>query len=220
MGDSITIDIGVALFGPFQYPPNIRPVSPVFWITVRGQENYQFLKPLRVTMEHCLDVSHCDDAGIVDAGLQFMKAGPTPHASGKYEFSSAAEDQDFLTESFHGSLVDRFTAICICASATPDTVRQVTYQLSVVHPKPVRANGTCHTVHFITSFYLKYCLSKLKEHYPSELYSFQSKKFMFDYTQNEKALSIDFTAAPTTTNWFIDPTTATKVSQQGSEYLL
>ena len=217
VGDSITIDIGVALFGPFQYPPNIRPVSPVFWVSVRGQQNYQFLKPLRVTMEHCLNVSGCDDAGIVDAGLQFMKADASPNASGKHEFSPAAEDQDFLTKSFHGILVDRFTAVCICASATPDTARQVAYQLSVVHPTPVRANGTCHTVHFITSFSLKYCLSKLKEHYPSELFSFLSKKFMFDYTQNEKALSMDFTA-PTTTNWFIDPTTTTEVSYIPRQY--
>ena len=211
VGDSITIDIGVALFGPFQYPPNIRPVSPVFWVSVRGHQNYRFLKPLRVTIEHCLNLSGCDDAEIVDVGLQFMKACPAPNTSGKYVFLSAAEDQDFLTQSFHGSLMDRFTAVCICASATPDTVRQTAYQLSVVHPTPVRANGTCHTVHFITSFSLKYCISKLKEHYPSELFSFLSKRFMFDCAQNEKALSMDYTA-PATTNWFIDPNTATKVS--------
>jgi hypothetical protein len=217
VGDSITIDIGVALFGPFQYPPNIRPVSSVFWVSVRGHQNYRFLKPLRVTIEHCLNLSGCDDAEIVDVGLQFMKACPAPNTSGKYVFSSAAEDQDFLTQSFHGSLMDRFTAVCICASATPDTVRQTAYQLSVVHPTPVRANGTCHTVHFITSFSLKYCISKLKEHYPSELFSFLSKRFMFDCAQNEKALSMDYTA-PATTNWFIDPNTATKINVADIEY--
>ena len=29
-GEYITIDIGVALYGPFQYPEGFRPVSPVF----------------------------------------------------------------------------------------------------------------------------------------------------------------------------------------------
>ena len=33
-GESLTIDIGVALYGPFQYPEGLRPVSPVFWICV------------------------------------------------------------------------------------------------------------------------------------------------------------------------------------------
>ena len=86
-GESITIDIGVALFGPFQYPPNIRPVSPVFWVSVRGHPNYQFLKPLTVTLEHCLNLHSGDVAEIVNVGLQFMKAGPSPNTSGKQKIN-------------------------------------------------------------------------------------------------------------------------------------
>ena len=49
-GESITIDIGVVLYGPFQYPEGLRPVSPVFWVCVRDQKLPQFLKPVKVTI--------------------------------------------------------------------------------------------------------------------------------------------------------------------------
>ena len=71
-GESITIDIAVALYGPFQYPEGLRPVSPVFWVCVCDQKEFQFLKPIKVTIPHCLNLENCDN--IESLGLTFLKA--------------------------------------------------------------------------------------------------------------------------------------------------
>ena len=70
-GESITIDIGVALYGPFQYPESLRPVSPVFWVCVRDQKDFKFVKPVKLTIPHCLNLKQYDD--IESLGLTFLK---------------------------------------------------------------------------------------------------------------------------------------------------
>ena len=70
-GERITIDIGVALYGPFQYPKDLRPVSPVFWLCIRDQKDFHFLKPVKVTIPHCLNLESHDD--IESLGVTFLK---------------------------------------------------------------------------------------------------------------------------------------------------
>ena len=70
-GERVTIDIGVALYGPFQYPKGLRSVSPVFWACVRGCENFRFLKPVKITIEHCLRLDRHTDTHSL--GLTFLK---------------------------------------------------------------------------------------------------------------------------------------------------
>ena len=70
-GERVTIDIGVALYGPFQNPKGLRTVSPVFWVCVRGCENFHFLKPVKITIEHCLSLDRDTDPHSL--GLTFLK---------------------------------------------------------------------------------------------------------------------------------------------------
>ena len=60
-GETVTIDIGVALYGPFQYPEGLRPVSPVFWLCVRDNKLFCFLKPVTVTIPHVLNLKNHND---------------------------------------------------------------------------------------------------------------------------------------------------------------
>ena len=192
VGDNIIIDIGVALFGPFQYPPNIRPVSPVFYISVRGQNNYRFLKPLRVTLGHCLKLS--DDSNLPALGLTFMTAICN---EGRCLFSATSENQDFLTDFSRGTLEDHFQCVSICANTLPPTSKLVRYRLSVSNPREVKANGHNHTVHLITTFSLKYCTSKLKKAADSASMFFRvSKEFMFNYASNDVALCVKCVTQP------------------------
>ena len=209
VGDSITIDIGVALFGPFQYPPNIRPVSPVFWVSVRGHQNYRFLEPLRVTIGHCLKL--CDDSNLPALGLTFMTA---LYSEGRCLFSATSEKQDFLTDFSRGTLEDQFQCVSVCANTYPATSKLVLYRLSVSHPREVRANGHNHTVHLITTFSLKYCTSKLKKAAESaNMFFCMSQEFMFNYSSDEVALSIDYATLPPT-NVHFQLTTERNVSRK------
>ena len=52
--NKITLEIGVAVSGPFKFPENARPISPILWIHLL-EENVEseLQKPLRITLPHC-----------------------------------------------------------------------------------------------------------------------------------------------------------------------
>ena len=61
-GETLDVDFGVTLSGPFKFPVDLRPVSPVFWVCV--QKKSQFSKPVTVTLPQFLDLKNDDDKKI------------------------------------------------------------------------------------------------------------------------------------------------------------
>ena len=205
VGEVITIDIGVALFCPFEYPADVRPVSPSFWLFVREDETYNFVKPLEVKIEHCISI--CDENDIKRFGLQFMKASSSMHGS-KYALCSTAESQFFSTSSTHGTLIDYFHSVCICANTSANSTEHVEYSLSAAY-EPLRTNGCFHTVQFITTLSLKYSITKLLKQYNCTVES--SKKFFFDYESDEVSLHMKY-FAPMMNTWQVVWKSEQKVS--------
>ena len=62
----------MAEYGPFQYPSGLRPVSPIFRVSVRDPTFTNFLKPVEVTIPHCLDLKVSEDSKLL--GLTFLKS--------------------------------------------------------------------------------------------------------------------------------------------------
>ena len=114
-GESITIDIGVALYGPFQYPEGPRPVSPVFWVCVRDQKDFQFLKPVKVTISHCLNLESHDD--IKSLGLTFLKGD---HEMNLQKMQQA--EGDVLIEPLKKSGVIQTTHFCCRCLSCKETL--------------------------------------------------------------------------------------------------
>ena len=81
--ESITIDIGVAMYGPFQFPEGQTLVSPVFWVCVRECKFYSFLKPVTITIPHCLDLKTSDSLG-----LTFLKGNHEVNSQHMYQFQN------------------------------------------------------------------------------------------------------------------------------------
>ena len=108
-GVSITIDIGVALYGPFQYPEDLRPVSPVFWVCVRDQKDFQFLKPVEITIPHCLNLENHED--IESLGLTILKGDHEINPQKIYEFQKQEEGNVFQPLKKYG--VFKTTHFCI-----------------------------------------------------------------------------------------------------------
>ena len=104
-GKTISIDIGVALYGPFQFPPGMRPVSPVFWVCVRQTNFSHFLKPIIITLPHFLSLEHDED--IQSVGLTFMKAQHEMNHNQMYEFQPAEGK-----ECFWGASDNPFFVLC------------------------------------------------------------------------------------------------------------
>ena len=54
----------MAEYGPFKYPSGLRLVSPIFWVNVRDPTFTDFLKPIEVTIPHCLDLTVSEFLGL------------------------------------------------------------------------------------------------------------------------------------------------------------
>lgn len=52
-GDEVHFEIGVAMHGPFVFPENTRPVSPVVWLCIL-EEDYELKKPFQLILPHYL----------------------------------------------------------------------------------------------------------------------------------------------------------------------
>ena len=67
-GVNLTIDIGVALSGPFQFPTGLRPVSPVLWVHPE-RKDIQLSKPVTLKIPHFLGLANHED--IKSLGLSY-----------------------------------------------------------------------------------------------------------------------------------------------------
>ena len=71
-GSTGWLEVGVCLYGPFKFEKNYRPISPILWLCLRGQ-NTRLDKPVKVTLPHIfLDLSKDELASF---GVKFAKAG-------------------------------------------------------------------------------------------------------------------------------------------------
>ena len=107
-----TVEVGVKALvgGQFKFPENTVLVSAVYAVSI----SKLLLKPLRIKMEHCVDLTGRPDLA---KHLKFAIA-PTdaPHLS--YQFS-LLEEGEFDSDSCYGSICRyRFCLVCIVAEVT------------------------------------------------------------------------------------------------------
>ena len=192
-GERLTIGIGVALYGPFQYPKGLRPVSPVFWVCVRGRENYRFLKPVKVTIEHCLRLDRDTEAHSL--GLTFLKAGHTLNSAGMYELHLADGPQDFQSDLSHGTLItDHFCFLCINAKDDHETAKKNGYFLIPAYVNQIIARGI-QVMQFFITLKLKCCVETVKIQCRDKGYEFNYRPFYFNLENGDGVLTIKYTCA-------------------------
>lgn len=94
-GEKVELDIGVAMYGPFIFPENTQPVSPILWLYPQ-KAPVELKKPLQVIIPHCL-------TGLTKDGLRqrqvcFMKSDIDTDS--QYHFSQYSSDKDFLFDNY------------------------------------------------------------------------------------------------------------------------
>ncbi|CAI8016747.1 hypothetical protein GBAR_LOCUS10257, partial [Geodia barretti] len=193
-GERLTVDVGVALFGPFQFPEGLRPVSPVFWVCVRDNgRKFQFSKPVTVTIPHFLDLDNEEEIKFL--GLTFLKANHNKNTAGLYEFQPLTEGKmDFNTLRTHGTLkTSHFCSLCLAAKFIPSSTQFCITSVLPRCPSPVGKNvGGCF---FVTFLNLKTCLenvdSLINKRY-REGYKTQRVPFRFNTDTQDPALEMNF----------------------------
>ena len=161
-GERLTVDLRVALIGPFKFPKGLRPVSPVFSICVRDQK-IQFLKPVKVTIPHFLYLEN--DSDIESLGVIFLKADHNMNSKGLYEFLPTDEVADFKGHKTHGVLkTSHFCSLCIGCKDGPEVLTKTSFCLTSVIPECAISPGRKQSAFFfITSSNFSTCFSKVDE---------------------------------------------------------
>ena len=159
-GERKCLEVGVAMFGPFNFTNDSQPISPILWLCFLD-DDFVLKKPIRVTLPHFLK-------GIARSDLQnhhvtFSKAN---HRDSHLEdgsifytfkpiegdftadFTSSGDKSYGVLETFHCCF------LCIEAKKTPQLLTDATFFL-------VRIESSCpprSEVHFATTYFLETCL--------------------------------------------------------------
>ena len=176
----LTVDVGVALFGPFQFPEGLRPVSPVFWVCVLDNENFEFSKLITVTIPHFLELENDDDKQSL--GLTFLKADHNKNSERQYEFQPLNGKMDFKTSKRFGVLqTTHFCSLCIASKDTAEVLTKTCFCITSVLPRCATLPGKKqYGFFFITLKSLRTCLKKVDEIIADKMQDY-NKKDMFKF---------------------------------------
>ena len=183
-GERLTIDVGVALFGPFQFPEGLRPVSPVFWVCVRDNPNFQFSKSVTVTIPHFLHLENNED--IQSLGLTFLKADHNMDPKRVMNFLPTDGKIKFQPSSKFGVLqTNHFCSLCIACKDKPEILTKTDFCKISVIPACAIADGTKQLAFFFITFYnLRTCLRKVDEVIAKmKLENYQKREVKFNFKE-------------------------------------
>ena len=194
---SITIDIGVALYGPFKYPDGLRPVSPVFWICTRDPKLFKFEKPATVTIPHCLKVESADSLG-----LTFLKGKHEANSDKVYQFERVDEVSEMVFEAHHTNATlktTHFCSLCIAGAISPELDKNTKFCIYAAIPPVVTPNQPSNC-RFFVSFLLPTCIEtvekQIKQVLEFKLHTKILEDFKFSTKQDDSALSIILPVSP------------------------
>lgn len=160
---SVSIEFGVALFGPFDMPNNtkMRPVSPFVWICCDNPE-FVFSKPITVIMPHCIS---CDSEQDCEA-LTFMKADQNDlNTEGRFQFKRCDATSAFRPHTMKGSITlsafttQHFCFLCICSMSPNIAISKANYCLMMVTPTQPEER---YEVTFCITYLLETCIEVSK----------------------------------------------------------
>ncbi len=160
---SMDIEVGIMLTGPFVFPQNIRPISPIIWICIRNEAT--LCKPVEITLPHFLKFDALDSN---ELGLRFMKANhraPRLFVDGskKFVFSNIGNDDTVYFTSHRGKLqTDHFCFLCIAAPDSRAICERASYCLTRVEPITWNPSKQKQDIYFIVSYSIKTCLDVSK----------------------------------------------------------
>ena len=192
-GESITIDIGVALYGPFQYPEGLIPVSPVFWLCVRDKKHFRFLKPVTVTIPHFLNLKNHND--IESLGLTFLKGDHEMNVQQMYDFRQAEGDIVIQPLQKYGALQTlHFCSLCLSSRNVLRSLEKAFYCMTAVIPHTFSTAQSSVALFFVT-LAQHTCLKKLDKlmHKIPEIKGHRKARQMFEFNEDgdrDQALSI------------------------------
>lgn len=156
---SLDIEVAVMLNGPFVFPQNIRPVSPILWICSRNKA--LLCKPIEIMLPHFIGTLNGEDSKLL--GMQFMKAShyvPTlPDGTKRFTFDHIGTNSTTSFTPLSGKLKTlHFCFLCIAAPESRALYERASYCLTRVDPIVWNISKQKQEIYFVVSYYMRTCL--------------------------------------------------------------
>ena len=153
-GETIHFEIGVTIYGPFSFPENTRPISPIIWLCLL-EEDYELQKEFEIYVPHFL--MHLTEQRIRHHQVCFTKAHHDYSMEMKdrhdmsYTFHQFGSQPSFIfkDEKYYATLMSKHCCfLCFSAENTRDLAKAAGYCLVRIEPSP-------YEVYFSATFFLE-----------------------------------------------------------------
>ena len=161
------LEVGVVnMYGPFTFPKDVQPISPVLWICCLD-ENVAFKKKFEVILPHYLQSLTDEDTKLYN--IRFSKASHFPtetdqtglqydfHAC-EANFQQKCDPNDY--QNYGTLLADHCCFYCLLANITPQITLDAGYCLVRLESTSPAGNDIVRSeIHFVVIFCLDTCMS-------------------------------------------------------------
>ena len=160
-GAEIEIEYAVAAVGPFIYPENLTPVSPILWVRVKGQEKLR--KPVKISIPHAVRVDHQNQSRL----LHVLCAQEERESFGFVRAHKVSRIQ-----SDGGVLSTRLSKpqyfFCVAAVRCREVVSRTQYYLVKVTPTPIKISTVYYSwrLRFFVTYALPACIKVCPLYHP------------------------------------------------------
>ena len=159
-GEKVHFEIGVTMFGPFIFPENKQPISPIVWLCLL-EESYELKKPYKLIVPHFL-------TNISEERLQYHSVSLAKACHNEY----ASENESALSYMFHDCTLNPiFTSVftgghgvlktrhfcfyCLLANYSPELARDAGYLLTQIN---VCLSNQRNEFCFCVTYFLDTCI--------------------------------------------------------------
>ena len=156
-GETIHFEIGVTMYGPFSFPENTRPISPIIWLCLL-EEDYELQKEFEIYVPHFL--MHLTEQRIRHHQVCFAKAHHNYSMEMKdkhdmsYTFRQFGSQPSFIfkNEKCYAALTSKHCCfLCLSVPNTRELAQVTEYCMVRIDTSP---NEVC----FLATFLLETCL--------------------------------------------------------------
>ena len=158
-GEKIHFEIGVAMYGPFIFPDNTQPISPILWLCLLN-ENVDLKKPFQIVLPHYL-------TGLSRERVQYYQIGVAKASHNDYTFVDGQMTFKFQSSEIeavlasrgcrsYGVLISKHCCFyCLEANHTPELAKDAGYCLTRIESflTPQR-----NEIYFSVTYFLETCL--------------------------------------------------------------
>ena len=159
-GEKFHVEIGVAMYGPFAFSENFRPISPILWLCVMKRDTVTLRKDFQIILPHFLtglttERLHCHRVGFAKAHHSQKYVCTSKSDQIVYGFKACKSQTFFATsegKSYGVMHSDHCCFYCLQAKQSPDVARNAGYCLARIESLPSKE------IFFVASFFLKSCI--------------------------------------------------------------